>query len=295
MKYQTPRAFRTALEKRLKTQAGADDMRLSKLRKIVTFDRLLARLLVVSPDKWILKGALALELRYDGDFRTTRDLDLGRYDNEAAATGDFLRAQTVDLGDYFTFNVEKLSEMGVDGDWAATRYTAEARVDNRRFERVQIDVGFSQESFQEPSTIAGPQLLEFAAIHPISIPTLPLTEHIAEKVHAYTRIYAGQRVSTRVKDLIDLHVIALRSPVNAGELTESLRFVFNSRYMHALPHELPEPPGQWQVPYRRMAEELGIPADLNEGFRIASSFLNPVLSGDIAGRAGWNPAIGAWH
>ena len=51
MRYTTSTAFRTALEARLRTQAQATDRSLQRLRRVVTFDRLLARLLVVAPDR----------------------------------------------------------------------------------------------------------------------------------------------------------------------------------------------------------------------------------------------------
>ena len=38
-------------------------MPLVRLRKLVAFDRFLARLALAQPDAWILKGGLALQLR----------------------------------------------------------------------------------------------------------------------------------------------------------------------------------------------------------------------------------------
>src|SRR5215218_4897736 len=107
MRYATAAAFRTALEQRLLTAARQSDIPLVRLRKLVAFERLLARLRVVAPDRWILKGAVALHLRLGARFRTTKDMDLGRWDNERAATDDFIAAQQVALGDYFRFAVEK--------------------------------------------------------------------------------------------------------------------------------------------------------------------------------------------
>lgn len=63
MKYATPGAFRTALEQRLLTAAREAGLPVVRLRKLVVFDRLLARLLIAAPDRWLLKGALALDLR----------------------------------------------------------------------------------------------------------------------------------------------------------------------------------------------------------------------------------------
>lgn len=82
MRYATPGVFRTALERRLLTTAQTTSIPLARLRKLVVFDRLMVRLHVVAPDRWILKGALALDYRIDGRFRTTKDLDLARQDFE---------------------------------------------------------------------------------------------------------------------------------------------------------------------------------------------------------------------
>lgn len=60
MRYTTATAFRTALEQRLLVQAEQTGVSLVLLRKLVTFERLLARLMIVAPDRWILKGAVAL-------------------------------------------------------------------------------------------------------------------------------------------------------------------------------------------------------------------------------------------
>lgn len=52
MRYSTPGAFRTALEQRLLTAAQQMNVPAVRLRKLVVFDRLMARLLVVAPDRW---------------------------------------------------------------------------------------------------------------------------------------------------------------------------------------------------------------------------------------------------
>lgn len=86
MRYETANAFRTALESRLLARARSDNVPLIRLRKLVAFDRLIARLMVVAPDRWVLKGAVALQFRAGPEYRTTRDIDFGRRDDEAAAT-----------------------------------------------------------------------------------------------------------------------------------------------------------------------------------------------------------------
>ena len=50
-----------------------------------------------------------------------------------------------------------------------------------------------------PEQIATSNLLEFAGLAGVQVPTLGIEQHLAEKLHAYTREYAGGRRSTRVK------------------------------------------------------------------------------------------------
>jgi hypothetical protein len=168
---------------------------LGRLRKLVAFERLLARLLV-APDRWVLKGGLALDFRLGDRARATVDMDLGRHDDEAAASADFDAALQADLGDYFGFDMVrtvKLDEADVAG---AVRYRVRASLAGRRFEDFVVDVGFS-EPLAEPDEVIGPDLLAFADLPPIRVPTLPLPMHVAEKVHAYTKRYGPSQHRAR--------------------------------------------------------------------------------------------------
>jgi len=72
--------------------------------------------------------------------------------------------------------------------------------------------------------ITAPDLLSFAGIAPLVVPVISLDYHIAEKVHADTRGYrsAGTIQSTRVKDLVDLMLIAALVPVDARQVRGAL-------------------------------------------------------------------------
>jgi hypothetical protein len=72
MRYATPEAFRAALEDRLK-DAQNETVGISRLRKRVVFERLLARLTAQAEGEWVLKGGFALELRLDELSRSTTD------------------------------------------------------------------------------------------------------------------------------------------------------------------------------------------------------------------------------
>ncbi len=207
MRYKSGAAFRQALEQRLLPRSRETGTSLVRLRKAVVFDRLLARLVVAAPQRWVLKGALALDFRLGERTRTTKDMDLIRNDSEEAATSDLMSAQAVQLDDFFNFDIEKVGPLGEDLEGAAIRYRVRAELGGRRFEDVIVDIAFSDPLKWEPEKIAGTDLLEFAGMEPIEVPVLPLEQHIAEKVHAYTRTYQRGRASSRAKDLVDIVLV----------------------------------------------------------------------------------------
>jgi len=235
MRYATAAAFRSALEAHIRQRSQQGGPSIMRLRKAIAFERLLARLLVVAPDRWILKGALALDFRLGSHARATMDMDLGRYDDADAATADLLAAQGRDLDDYFVFGIEQTDRFDALREAIAVRYRVHAELAGRTFEHVTVDVGFgplpSDGQSRHTDTIIGPDVLAFAGIAPIRIPALSLEDHVAEKLHAYTRGYgeAGTIQSTRVKDLIDLVVIASTTALSAQRLRIALVEVFGGR------------------------------------------------------------------
>ena len=262
MKYNSAASFRTALEQRLNTQSQETGAPLMRFRKLVVFDRLMARLLVVAPSRWILKDGVALHFRVGTQFRTTKDLDLGREDNQEAATADFLSAQSVDLGDHFTFVIERTEQLDSANESNTVRYHVTAQI---------------------------------ADITPVEVPALPLADHIAEKLHAYTRDYPGGKPSTRVKDLIDLAIISSLFSMNASRLRKSMESTFTSRATHPLPEEFPLPPSDWRVPYQRMAEEVDLEPDFKVGYELVRAFLDPILATACQDEGEWDPTTGSWH
>ena len=294
MRYASAAAFRRALETRLLTLSRDDGVSLVRLRKSVAFDRLLARLFAVAPDRWVLKGGLAIDYRLGKKARTTMDIDLAGRGGEDVATADLLATGELDLGDHFSFVIERTGRLDQLVEGSAVRYHVRADLAGRRFEEFLLDVGFDFPSGWEPETLHGPDLLAFADIAPVEAPSLPLELQIAEKAHAYTRGYGRSGMaSTRVKDLVDLALIASASQVNSDLLKHALQVTFSLRDRHELPAALPRPPADWRVPYARMAREVGLDAELDRGYELAARLLDPGLSGDL-GAAAWEPAARNW-
>jgi hypothetical protein len=126
-----------------------------------------------------------------------------------------------------------------------------------------------------------------------SEPALPIPQHIAEKVHAYTRIYGvSGRASTRPKDLVDILLIARSERLDAAPLSNALEVTFGQRDQQALPASLPPPPANWREPYRRLAREVDVELDLDKAFASAAEFLDPILGGRADGE--WDPQLKRW-
>jgi hypothetical protein len=119
-RYKTARAFRTALEDRLKRISHEQSTDLLRLRREVAFERMLARLFTTEDPPWLLKGGYVFELRLRAGARATKDLDLAvpapsRLDatdlepqKQITAVWKHLQAAAGhDLNDWFVFRIEE--------------------------------------------------------------------------------------------------------------------------------------------------------------------------------------------
>lgn len=289
MTYSSSGALRQALEERLRTQAIKTGTPLVRLRKMVAFERLLARLISSKEQVWILKGGFALELRLGVRARTTNDLDLlatiplsPERMHQAIA-----EAALADLKDAFQFQVRQATTIN------PARFTVESLLDGRIFETFHLDIGSGDPIVGALEYITIPSLLAFADIPPIQVPCYPLTQQLAEKVHAYTLTYKSGE-TTRVKDWVDIFLIAQTGKLSAKRLSDSLQATFNARQTHSLPKKMPLPPASWAQTFKKLAGEVQLGFDTLEEARAAvSQFLDPILSGQARGH--WNPSSWKWQ
>jgi Nucleotidyl transferase AbiEii toxin, Type IV TA system len=294
MRYRTPEAFRAALDQRLKNEATTAGVALMRLRKRVAFERFLARLSAVDSGGWVLTGAFALDLRLGLGTRTTKDIDLARADDEQAAAKHLVAAGAIDLGDFFDFEVRRTGGPDPVAGFRAVRYSIRADLAGRRFEQFPVDVALGEHSQDDAQRLRAPDLLAFAEIEAPELPIVPLERQVAEKLHAYTATYGVRELeSTRVKDLVDLVLIADLAELDAAGLWRALESTFSGRATHPLPSAFPSPPTSWARPYAELARAVGISSGLNEGQAVAAGLLNPILgSRQPAGR--WDPEAKQW-
>ncbi len=272
-RYDTVTAFETALKHKLmmRTSTGRT---FAQLRKQVAFDRLLARLDAVAPADWLLKGGVALEYRI-GHARATKDVDLSAKFDLERITQTLADAARAELDDYFALRIVGRTKP-VD-EVETYRFAVDVLLENGKlFDELKVDVGFADPWLGDPEELEGPDLLRFAGISAAKVRAIPIRQHLAEKLHAYTKQY-GAHGSTRVKDLVDMVLLIHAEPVDAQVLSEALRTVFASRGTHSLPAEVPPPPPSWDVPYAKLASGLAVPSTAAEAHRYVADALRPAL------------------
>ena len=197
------------------------------------------------------------------------------------------------MDDFFTFAAVRTDELENTDEFAAVRFHVTAQLAGRTFEQFLVDIGFSDPTSWTPDTIHSSELLSFAGIEPLALPAIPLPQHLAEKVHAYTRTYGdSEQPSTRPKDLIDILLIESSATIQAEELRYALQSTFAVRARQPLPTSLPPPPHSWADPYRRLAETVNVESDLSSAFTRAAALLDPVLAGHARGQ--WDTRRREW-
>ena len=292
MKYATGAAFRQALGvhiRRLNLESGVP---IDRIRKMIAFDRFLDRLLQMYPDLWVVKGGFALQLRMGDQARTTKDIDLLLREEGVDIHKYLQTAGFMDLGDWFSFEVPPSSgeAFGVPG---VSRYNIRALLDGRLFEAFHVDVGVGDPIVSPVDLLQSTEFLDFAGLKPIQIPCYPINQQIAEKIHAYTKPRATGD-NTRVKDFVDILLLAGLSKIQFEELVSAIHATFEFEGTHPVPKGLPYPPVNWGQPFRRFTHEVGLEnISLDEAYKRLKVFIDPILLNN-QGIAKWIPANWEW-
>jgi hypothetical protein len=223
--YASAVAFRAALRARLSAVAKASGGHgLDELQRQFAYDRLLARAFT-GPDsqRWVLKGAGALLARLP-QARHSRDLDLAflAIDNERvdddldAAVGSLREATDRDLGDHFRFEVVRVSQLQEAAQGRRLHLVAYL---GTRYATFHVDVVVGTAMTDAPELAPPFTSVDIPGLVRPAYRLFPLADHIADKLCAITEVHdqgGVARPSTRIKDLVDLTLIASTQPAGEG-------------------------------------------------------------------------------
>jgi Nucleotidyl transferase AbiEii toxin, Type IV TA system len=287
-KYTTAGAFRRALEERLKKTSQTEQTDINRLRRQVSFDRLLARLFHDSSVPWVLKGGYALELRFKMA-RSTVDIDLtmGRANDgtDGSDINQIVRemlqaAASLPLGDWFEFTIGSPMMDITAAPYGGARYPVEVRMDGRIFAKFHLDAGIGDIVIHPVEIIETRDWLAFAGIERSQVPLIAREQQFAEKIHAYT--LPRNTPNSRVKDLVDMALLVGDNTLDRQRILNALRLTFERRETHPLPKTLDPPPSEWTTPFQTLAKECGLPPDLTAVFERVRKFFEEVLASQRA-------------
>ena len=292
-------ATKVAAEAGPSVSAAAVDAQIRQAR----FDRFLSRVFAEGEDsEWLLKGGMSMLARVPRS-RTTTDMDLA-----AAASADLDDAVEaleslvgVDLGDHLTFRLVRSTPTGLGENQPglATRRYFFACIDvdtDRTIDTLQVDLVVG------PPPVGRPEIIEPAnrlrlkhplVTHPYRL--YPVADQIADKVCATMDTnYPGGKRSSRVKDLIDLVVLAKTQRVDLGELSQAIHAKRLISQISTF-NEFDIPP-DWSRTYGKTAAGIPQLADLSvtQAAELVAALVRPALSA-VSNSQTWNPDQQRWE
>jgi len=274
--YTTAAAFRVALETRLKAISTAEGVDLQRLRRQVSFDRLLARFFAERHAPWLLKGGYAMELRLRAA-RTTKDIDISLPAEAAAKFGEEIlkRLQDsarTDLGDFFAFVIGELQLDLKVAPQGGARYPVTVSLASRVFTKFHLDVGIGDTVVPPTESIEGRDWLNFAGIASPKFVAISKEQLFAEKLHAYT-LPRPDSTNSRVKDLVDMILLIQMETMNKAILKQAIQTTFELRETHPIPTTLLEPPESWSSPFLTMIKECDMEMTLHGALKLIVAYL----------------------
>lgn len=297
--YATAAAFRAAVKDRF-TAFAADRSHhsLDELHRQFAYDRALARIFS-SPDadRWVLKGAGALLARLT-QARHSKDIDVyftEQHADASEAVAALRDALGRDLGDYFGFDVARVTPLQEEAK--GSRVHVQARLGPKPFAAFHIDVVVSTTMTGQPDLVPPLTPLTIDGLVRPAYRTFPIADHLADKLCAVVATHQradGGRASTRIKDLVDIALIATTQHISGPALRTAVVQNLADRGL--------SPPGRFVVPDERVwatgypkvaADAPGPVPTYTEAVTLAAALFDPVLAGSSHGH--WDPETAGWQ
>lgn len=300
--YSSPLALQKAVSAHARNKASALGVSENELKNRFYLQRLMARVFLDDSEGWLLKGGQALLVRHQ-NARHSRDLDLlYRADTAQALEEAFtalLRAAETDLGDFVRFKFRD-TENRVEGR-LSRKVRFDVQLANKGMGTISVDLVAGLAPLGNPVVRPLPSPLGIDLDERVQVRLYPVTDHVADKVCAMYETHTGGMPSSRVKDLVDLIVIALNEEIDGHTTQLAIRSEFkrrrNSGTNITLPaaFEVPDPPS-WRGSYSTQARTVaGLEQyrTLKQARPLADRFISPLLTEATPGR--WQSATLSWN
>lgn len=295
--YSNAAAVDAAIKSKARERANADpSLNLSQLVTQAYFDRFLCRVFSEDDESdWVLKGGTGMLARIPNT-RATLDIDLYRNGYTLdQAVADLKRLAAVDLDDHFRFVLtgQTLMLAGENQPYASGyRMTFDMYLGVRKVRTIGVDL-VAGAGVTAPTITAAPAYrLDLPRLASTDYRIYGIADQVADKVCATMAVYPTGR-STRVKDLIDLVVIARTHHIDARQLSDAIAAERKLRLLDPFT-ELDVPVG-WGPVYARAARNIAYCANertVEDAAALMKSFIDPILAGRTSGA--WSQSEVAW-
>jgi Nucleotidyl transferase AbiEii toxin, Type IV TA system len=232
-----------------------------------------------SPARFLIKGGIACELRFQDQARATRDLDglfRGSLEYEdPAALADLDKAFATP---YSGFSFSYTPPEAVH-ETSAHRFDIKLTYQGRGWATLRVEVSPPEGQAHEPESVPALSVSQFGLTGPTEVACLSLRYQIAQKIHACTERFPD-RENERVHDLVDLQLME-ELIEDYGRVKAACIEIFELRGTHAWPPTLTAEP-TWSETYRELAAELDFPTkSLNESIEYVQALIDRIHSTEL--------------
>lgn len=271
-----------SIRQKLLNKSKADNRPFNEILQYYAMERFLYRLSQSKHvNRFILKGALMLQVWESSQYRPTMDIDmLGKTSNQI----DSIVQQVKDVievtveSDGIEFNAQSITadKITEDADYEGVRVSFEGTLDNAKIP-MQIDIGFGDKVHPQPTKSDMPTILKLPKPH---ILCYSKESAIAEKFEAMVKL--GE-INSRMKDFYDIWLLSRQFDFNGEDLAKAITLTFNQRSTE-IPENIEFFSGdfatskqtQWQAFRNRLKQDF-IPEYFIDVINHNDVFLNPII------------------
>ena len=226
-----------AVEMAVKSAASASSLDTGRAVSSFYFHRLLCRVFAGNNKKFVLKGGQAMLARTI-DARATRDIDLlALQDSLENALTELVRLADSDLGDFVVFEFAGSKHIKAEDEYRSglsVKFTP--RIGVKRMQQISIDLVVDKVPLEEVEVIEPVDRIQIEGLFTCNYLLYPVENALADKFCALIETHDG-RVSTRVKDLVDIAVYAVTCTVDGD------------KFQNCLSREVAVRGRQWQISF----------------------------------------------
>ncbi len=205
---------------------------------------------------YVVKGGMAMELRFGMRARASQDLDVGIIGNFDELIPAFHRVLQVGF-DGFSFRVA--DEVFME-QVQTYRVTVRIQYLGHAFGKLHVDLNRADFETSAPETIDSTMLGELGLPAPVRVSLLDESMQIAQKIHGATEASSTEYINRRYRDVIDVFIALDHSALSLPQLRSKCVDEFRRRRKQAWPPRLSRS-SDWQDGLRDEARKAGFGND----------------------------------